>query len=236
MHGDGTTSRPPYYPLNAATAMIKLHAIAQSGNAYKVALMLRLLKQPFETVHVNLFGGQTRDPAWRAANNELGEVPVLDIDGKHLTQSGAILTYLADKHNTYAGRNVDERQDVLRWLLFDNHKFTGNFAAHRFMRSLGPTAPDPAVMAWLKMRTDGAMGIVEGHLSKQPYVVGDALTIADVSMCGYLFYPAEETGYDIAKTYPAMHAWLQRIQAMPGWAGPYDVLPGERIAPKWVIG
>lgn len=216
--------------------MIKLHGFSLSGNTYKVALMLQALDVAWEPVFVDYLGGQTRDPNWRAQANEMGEVPVLEDGARRLTQSGAILTQLAREHGAFGGRNEGEQQDVLRWLLFDNHKFTSYLASYRFMRSFGPAAPDPAVMAWLKGRMDAAFGVVEKHLSAQPFVVGDALTIADFSMCGYLFYPSEETGLDLPAQYPHIAAWLGRIQAMPRWAGPYDLLPGERMAPKWTGG
>ena len=64
-------------------------------------------------------------------------------------------------------------------------------------------------------------------------MVGDAPTIADFSMSAYLFYPAEESGIDVARLYPEIGAWLQRLRAVPGWGDPYEVLPGERILPKW---
>ena len=62
---------------------------------------------------------------------------------------------------------------------------------------------------------------------------GDQPTMADFSLCGYMFYPLEESGYDVAARYPHIHAWLQRLRQLPGWASPYDMLPGERILPKW---
>ena len=64
-------------------------------------------------------------------------------------------------------------------------------------------------------------------------MVGDRPTIADISLCGYLFSPEEESGYKVAVSFPAIDAWLQRIRDLPGWAHPYDILPGEPIAPKW---
>ena len=66
-----------------------------------------------------------------------------------------------------------------------------------------------------------------------PVLVGDAPTIADFSLGGYLFYPVEESGIDIAATHPHLHAWVERLRAIPGWADPYDILPGTRIAPRW---
>lgn len=211
----------------------KLHGFSQSGNTFKVAFALRAMGQPFETVFVDFMNGVTRTPDWRAGTNAMGEVPVLDDGAKRLTQSGVILTYLADKHGRFGGRNADERLDVLRWLFFDNHKFTSYFASYRFNKAFGPSAPDPAVMGWLKGRIDNAFGIADKHLAGRSFLVGDAPTIADFSLSGYLFYPVEESGIDIAKTHPNLAAWVARLRALPGWGDPYEVLPGQRIAPKW---
>jgi glutathione S-transferase len=214
--------------------MYRLHGFCQSGNTFKVAFMLRALHQPWEAVFVDYMkGNTTRDPAWRDGTNEMGEAPVLDDGAKRLTQSGAILTYLARKHGAFGGRNEDEQLEVLRWILFDNHKFTSYFATYRLMRLFDAAAPDPAVMAFLKTRIDGAFGIADKHLATRQYMVGDAPTIADISMCAYLCYPKEESGYDLPAQFPNIAKWLDRVRAIDGWANPYEVLPGERIAPKW---
>jgi glutathione S-transferase len=88
-------------------------------------------------------------------------------------------------------------------------------------------------MAFLKNRVDAAYGVVDKHLAAQPYLVGRAPTIADFSLSGYRFYPVEESGYEIAERFPNIAAWVERLKAVPGWASPYDVLPGTRIPPKW---
>jgi glutathione S-transferase len=213
--------------------MYKLHSFCQSGNSFKAAFMLRTLNLPWEPVFVDFMNGATRQADWREQANEMGEVPVLEDGERRLTQSGLILTYLAKKHGVLGGHTEDEQQEVLRWLLFDNHKFTSYFATYRFMKSFGPTAPDPAVMAWLRGRLDGAFAIVDKHLGTQPYMVGSTPTIADLSLSGYLFYPVEESGYEVEQRFPHIAAWLARLRQLPGWASPYDVLPGERILPKW---
>jgi glutathione S-transferase len=213
--------------------MYRLHGFCQSGNTFKVAFLLRALEQPWEPVFVDFMRGITRDPSWRETANEMGEVPILEDGVRRLTQSGLILTYLAKKHGAFNGDGEDEQQEVLRWLLFDNHKFTSYLATYRFMKAFGPSAPDPAVMSWLRGRLDNAFGIVNKHLEHRTFMVGSAPTVADLSLCGYLFYPVEESGYEIAVRYPNINSWLSRVQAVPGWAQPYDILPGERIAPKW---
>jgi len=195
--------------------------------------MLNALGTPWRAQYVDYLQGQTRDGDWRAGTNAMGEVPVLDVDGRRLTQSGAILSWLAEHHGRFGGADSDERYEVLRWLLFDNHKFTSYFATYRFMKAFGPVQPDPAVMAWLRGRLDNAFGIVDKHLAQQAFVAGAAPTIADISLCGYLYFPVEESGYEVATRFPHIGAWLERVRAVPGWADPYDILPGGRLAPKW---
>src|SRR5215210_5482816 len=177
--------------------MYRLHGFCQSGNTYKVAFLLRALGQPWEPVFVDFMHGVTRDAAWRESANEMGEVPILEDGSRRLTQSGLILSYLAKKHGAFAGTGEDEQLEVLRWLLFDNHKFTSYFATYRFTKSWGAAEPNPAVMAWLKTRIDGAFAVADKHLATRRFMVGDAPTIADISMSAYLCYPKDESGYDL---------------------------------------
>jgi len=216
--------------------MYKLHAFAQSGNTYKVALLLQALQQPWTPIHLpfeEFAKGIQRSDAWRQDMNPMGEIPVLEAGDKKLTQSAVIMLFLADKHGAYGGQSEDERFEVLRWMFFDNHKFTSYLATLRFLKSFSPTAPDPGVMKFLAGRVDNAFGIVEKHLSNRDYIVGSQPTIADLSLCGYLYFPTEESGYDIGKNYPAMARWVERLKTLPGWKPPYEMLPGERIAPRW---
>ena len=217
--------------------MYQLHGFSQSGNTYKVALLLQALRLPWTAVHVPLAdfaAGLTRSPAWRDEQNDMGEVPILDTGTQRLTQSAAILLWLAERHGQYGGASDDERQDVLRWLFFDNHKFTSYFATYRFLKSFAGTPPEPALMQWLKGRVDNAYGIVEKHLASQSWMVGTAPTIADISLAGYVFFPVDESGIDIEASHPAIAAWRDRLKAaLPGWKPPYELLPGEQVAPKW---
>ncbi len=203
----------------------RLHCFAQSGNAYKVALMLSAAGLDWEPVLVPFFGGATRDPSWRSDVNPMGEVPVLEHGDKRLTQSGVILTYLSRRTGLFGPADEDQELEILRWILFDNHKFTSYFATHRFMLSLSGKPADPAVLAFFRGRVDGALGIVERHLAGREFMVGSAPTIADLSLAGYMFYPLEETGYDLAASHPNIHAWRERIAALPGWKPPYAMMP-----------
>jgi glutathione S-transferase len=212
-------------------AQYKLHCFGQSGNSYKAALYLSCAGLDWEPVFVDFFKGATRDPNWRASVNEMGEAPVLETGTKKLTQSGAILLYLAEMTDKFAPENDDERNEALRWILFDNHKFTNYLATYRFLKAFLPQAPDPAVVAFLKGRFDAAAAIVEKHLADSKFIVGNKPTIADFSVAGYVFYPVEEHGYDWAKSHHNIHAWSERVRALPGWKNPYELMPGERIKP-----
>ena len=200
-----------------------LHCFAQSGNAYKAALMLELANADWTPRFVDYFGGETRTPAYRALN-VMGEVPVLEHRGKRLSQSGVIIDYLAGALGQFGAKDDNERRDILRWILFDNHKLTSYTATYRFMRTFA-TDPDQAVLAEFRKRAETAWRILDAHLAGRRYVVADRLTIADLSLCGYLFWP-EEIGVDWDR-YPHVRDWLDRLRGTPGWVHPYALMPGH---------
>jgi len=208
-------------------AEYQLYCFAQSGNAYRAALMLNLIGADWQPTWVDFFvKGEQRTPEYRTNVNEMGEIPVLVHGDKKLTQSGVILNYLADRSGRFAPQGEDERLETLRWIIFDNQKVNGFLGPFRFLRNFAKPAGDPTVMGFLKGRIDGSLTIVNKRLATRPYMVGDRPTIADISLAGYLYYPAEEFGFDIAKDHPAIGAWLERMRALPGWKHPYDLMPG----------
>ena len=200
----------------------RLFCVGESGNCYKVALMLNVCGCDWEPVFVDYLHGETRTDQYRQSMNELGEVPVLEHRGKHLTQSGAILTYLAGHLGRYGGRTEDERLEVLRWVLFDNHKFTSYYATLRWLVGIQKSG-DPAVIEFLRGRVLGAFGIVEKHLAQRKFMLGDEPTIADFSMVGYHYFDEEST-IDRA-AFPNLRAWARRIADLPGWKHPYELMP-----------
>ena len=111
----------------------QLYCFAESGNSYKAALMLELCKLNWQPIWVDFFNGLTRTPAYRSDVNEMGEVPVLIHGDKKISQSGVILDYLAEQTRKFGPRSEDERREILRWMLFDNYKFTSYIATQRFM-------------------------------------------------------------------------------------------------------
>ncbi len=206
-------------------AEFKLHCFAASGNSYKVALFLALANADWEPVVVDYFGGETRTEGWRDNLNEMGEIPVLEHKGLKISQSGVILDYLAEVTGQFGARNDEEKRDIWRWILFDNHKFTSYYATLRFMYGLQKTGDTP-VTQFLRERAIGAYRIVDKHLANAKFLVGDRLTIADLSLAGYVYLP-EETGIDMAE-FPHIAAWKERISDMPGWRHPHDLMPGKK--------
>ena len=211
----------------------QLYCFAQSGNAYRAALMLNLIGAKWEPIWIDFFGaGVQRTADYREGVNEMGEVPVLVHGNKKLTQSGVILTYLSDLTDKFKPQGEDERLEALRWIIFDNQKVNGFLGPFRFLKNFAKPPGDPAVMAFMKGRIDAALSIVNKRLTGRQFLVSDKPTIADVSMTGYLYYPAEEFGFDIAKEHPAIGAWLERMKALPGWKHPYDLMPGYPLGTR----
>ena len=203
-----------------------LYCFAQSGNAFKIALTLNLCGASWTARFVDFFNGETRTPEYRSNVNQMGEVPVLEHRGKRLSQSGVILHYLAEHCGRFAGTDEDERREVLRWILWDNHKLTSYIATLRYLVLFMKTGETP-VTEFLRGRVSGALGILDKHLAVQTFAAGGRLTIADLSMCGYLYWPDE---FGVSWTaYPAIGAWLERIRSQPGWVHPYQLMPGHPL-------
>lgn len=203
----------------------KLYCFGESGNAYKCALALSLTQMDWEPVYVDFFGGEARTPAFREIN-EMGEVPVLVEGETTLTQSGVILDYISSKTGKLGGKSAAERREVLRWLFWDNHKLSTQIGATRFLMNFVPGAKRPeGVIPFLQSRLKAAYTVLDTHLAGRQWVAGQAMTIADLSCTGYLFYP-EPFGFARAD-WPNIDAWMSRIAATPGWKPPYEMMPGS---------
>lgn len=205
----------------------KLYCFGESGNAYKCALALTLTGADWQPEFVDFFNGGARSPEFRAIN-EMGEVPVLVEDGLTLTQSGVILTHIALRAGQMGGKDEGERREILRWILWDNHKLSTQIGTARFLQNFIPEEKRPTgVIPFLQGRLKGAYKVLDDHLSGRDWIVGNAPTIADLSCCGYLYYP-EPFGFD-RKDWPNIDRWLTGISALPGWKHPYDLMPGNPL-------
>ncbi len=205
---------------------IKLHCFGESGNSYKAALALELSGLEWEPVFVDFFKGETRTPEYRSTVNEMGEAPVL-IDGDFRTsQSGAIQAYVTEKSGKFGGATREENYDILRWVLWDNHKLSSMAGMTRFLINFLPEQHrNPDVIAFNQGRLKAAYQVLDNHLDGREWIVGSGVTNADISCCGYLYYP-EPFGFDRTE-WPNIDAWLTRLSEQPGWKHPYDLMPGN---------
>ena len=206
---------------------LNLHCFGESGNSYKAALALELSGLEWNAVFVDFFGGAARTDEFRNVNN-MAEAPVL-IDTDHdytVTQSGAIQDYISHLSGKFAGNTPEERREVLRWVLWDNHKLSSTAGLTRFLMNFLPEDKRPQeVIAFNQGRLNGAYAVLNAHLEGRDWIVGDGITNADLSCCGYLYYP-EPFGFD-RSAYPNIDAWLARLSDTPGWKAPYDLMPGS---------
>ncbi len=200
----------------------QLYCFGESGNAYKAALTMELAGYDWQPVYVDFFNGETRSPAFREIN-EMGEVPVFREGDLTLTQSAVIQYHVAEKTGKFLGT---DRNEVLRWVMFDNHKLSGQAGSARFLRNFIPPEKRPQpVIDFLMARLKTAYRTLDTHLTGRHWVADDTFTIADAACCGYLFYP-EPFGFDRAE-WPNIDRWLDGIAALPGWKHPYDLMPGN---------
>jgi glutathione S-transferase len=205
---------------------LKLYCFGESGHSYKAALALNLGGNCWTPIKIDFFNGETRSASYRNEVNEMGEAPVL-VDGDvKLTQSGVILDYLSQKTGKFGGQTPEERREIMRWILWDNHKLSSVAGMTRFLMNFVPEDKRPQdVIAFMQGRLKSAYQILDAHLADRDWIATDNITNADLTCCGYLFYP-EPFGFE-RTDWPNIDAWLSRISEQPGWKHPYDLMPGN---------
>ena len=193
--------------------MYKVYGDYQSGNCYKVKLMLHLLDLPYEWHAVNILNGETETPEFLAMNPN-GKVPVLALeDGTCLWESNAILNFLADG-SLFLPSEPRLRTQVLQWQFFEQYSHEPYIAVARFIQFyLG--MPEDRVEEYKKLQKGGhkALKVMEKQLQLTPYLVGDQYSIADVALYAYT-HVAHEAGF-LLDTYPHIQAWLKRVASHP---------------------
>jgi glutathione S-transferase len=199
---------------------MRLHSAPKSGNSYKVRLLLGLLGIECEIVDYDTRGGETHAPRFLESVNPDGKVPVLQLeDGTMLPESGAILLYLAEGTPYLPDEKVGRAQ-VLRWMFFEQYSLLPYLARPRLWRmwDVEMTAQRRADLERLLEQGYRALGVMERHLDDREFFVGARPTVADVAL---YVYPrvCHEGGYDI-EDFPAVRAWLGRIEALPGYVPP----------------
>jgi glutathione S-transferase len=196
---------------------MRLHDYAASGNCLKVRLLLGLARPLVERVPVDIFAGDTLTGAFGRLN-PLRETPVLELDpGDVITQSGAILWYLAEG-TPYLPPAPLDRARVVQWLAFEQERIMSPLGGARFRLLTGRA--DPGLDARLSTGR-AALDVLAAHLSNTPYVVAGTPTIADLALYPYISVAAD-AGADPAD-WPPVTAWLDRLRALPRFAD--DLVP-----------
>lgn len=194
--------------------MLTLYSTQSSGNSYKVRLMLALLGTPFRLVEVNIFAGENRTPEFLAMNPE-GRVPLLDVGGRLLAESNAILFHLAEG-TRFLPEDPFERAETLRWMFFEQHSHEPGIAAARYwLRQVrgGRDLRAHDVDRWME-EGYAALGVMERHLDGRKFFVADRPTIADIALYAHT-HVAEEGEFSLAAL-PRVRNWLDRVAGEPG--------------------
>ena len=205
---------------------MKLYCFGESGHSYKAALALQLAEIDWTPIFVDFFNGETRSDLYRNQVNEMGEAPVL-VDGDiKLTQSGVIQNYLYNKTGKHGGKDEAEKLEILRWILWDNHKLSSFAGNTRFLMNFFPKDKRPQpVIDFNLARLKSSYGILENALTDKDFLVGNNISHADMTCCAYLYYP-EPFGFE-RDDWPNIDRWLGNISTIPGWQHPYDLMPGN---------
>ena len=192
--------------------MLRLFDFWESGNCYKVRLLLEQLGIPFERVHLDILKGETRASEYLAKNAN-GRVPLLECpDGRCLAESGAILWYLAEG-SAFLPDDPWSRAQVLQWLFFEQYSHEPYIAVVRFWHFAGLLEQNRAQLPDKADRGYRALDVIEEHLKSKTYFVDERYTIADIALYAYT-HVADEGGFDLSK-YSAVNEWLERIRSQP---------------------
>jgi glutathione S-transferase len=193
--------------------MLKLYEYASSGNCYKIRLLLNQLGIAYQRVPTDILKGESRTPEFLAMN-PVGKTPVLEIKpGQYLAESNAIIYYLADGTD-FLPTDKWERAQVMQWLFFEQYSHEPNIATVRFWISIAKVAEQKSEAITQKQQLGYvALQVMENHLTKHDYFVGNRYSIADIALYAYT-HVAEEGGFDLSK-FPAILAWFDRIIHQP---------------------
>ncbi|MGE0733167.1 MAG: glutathione S-transferase family protein [Alphaproteobacteria bacterium] len=193
--------------------MLRLYDFLESGNGYKVRLLLTQLGMPFEYVEREILRGETRTPNFLAKNPN-GRIPLLRLeDGTHLAESCAILWYLSEG-TAFAPDSRVARAQTLQWMFFEQYSHEPYIAVARFYRHVAKLAPEQErELPRLMRRGSAALDVMERHLSTHSYFVGERYGIADIALYAYT-HVADEGGFSL-DAYPQIRAWLARVKAQP---------------------
>jgi len=207
--------------------MYTLYSMQRSGNSYKVRLALAQLRIPYRLVEIDILKGESRTPEFLSKNPN-GQVPLLEAaPGRYLAESNAILWHLASRTPLRPEHRLD-RAEALQWMFFEQHALEPNIGAAYFWLALvkgGRDLQTHALEDWME-RGYAALQVMENHLKTHQYFAAGQLTVADIALYGYT-HVADRCDYDLM-TFPAIRAWLRRIEQTPGFVA-MDWRPGAEV-------
>lgn len=184
-----------------------------SGNGYKVRLLLHQLGRSFELIDLDIFSGASRTPEFLAMNPN-GRVPLLELaPGDYLPESNAILWYLAEG-SPFLPHDALERARVLQWMFFEQYSHEPNIATSRYLlRHTPDSAERLAQLEQRRPRGLAALGVMEQHLATRPFFVGGTYTVADIALFAYT-HVSHQGGFPL-DDFPHIRAWIGRVEAQP---------------------
>ena len=203
--------------------MLRFHDFHESGNGFKVRLLLSHLEMPHERIERDILKGETRTAEFLAINPN-GRIPVLEFDdGRVLAESNAILYYLAQDTSFWPTDRFEQAQ-VLQWMNFEQYSHEPYIAVVRFWTFSGQLEENAAELPTRRAKGEDALDVMERHLEGRAFFVVDRYSIADIALYAYT-HVAHEGGFDLS-TRPNVTAWLERVAAQPGMISIEDANPG----------
>ncbi len=205
---------------------LTFYAHPRSGPSYRVGLALALMSEPFVFEIVDLPNGGGQNPEYKT-KSRFGQVPCVQDGNDTIIQSSAILEYLAEKTGKFGGKTAMERAHINEWMFWDFDRLCpGLFRSRAF--KLGFRKADPAVVEAFKQEGEAGLAALESHLKGREWLALGRSTIADISVYAGIHYAADG-GFDLSR-FPAISAWKGRLEALPGYGKPADVIPAASRA------
>jgi len=201
--------------------MLKLYGHPESGHSYKVKLCLSMgkIEHDYQVIDISL--AREQRPQDFQNHSKFQEVPLLTHNNTAYVQSNAILLYLAEHYSVFGGNTPDQLQQCREWLFWEANKIGLCLPQLRFAAKFAPEQYNQGTLDWLTSRYNQDINVIEQALTDgRNFILGDKVTIADFSLCGYLYF-ADQANVDVP---PMTSQWLERISNLNGWQHPYQLL------------
>jgi len=197
--------------------MLKLYDLERSGNCYKIRLFLSLIEIEYEKIPINTNAGENESPKFLDLSPR-GQLPVLDDDGRVIWDSTAILVYLAGTYGqgSWMPKDYYKFAKIVQWLAFEQNEGRYGLARARAIALGNPTSfARMGNIEECRNLAHIALAVLEMELKKNPWLVGQDITIADIACYPYVALAPEGGIY--TKEFQAVEAWLRRIEALPNY-------------------